>query len=100
MISRDSLKQKLDICPDESLQQVADFLEFLAFRHEKTIDLDPLADDTPKSEMLSDFRQAWHEAMTGQGIPVRQLWAELEAQDSLDDTIDPRSSLQTLHSQF
>jgi hypothetical protein len=83
MISRDSLKQKLDICPDEYLQQVADFLESLMFRSEKTID--PLADDTPKSEVLTDFRQAWDEAMTGQGIPVRQLWAELEAQDSLDD---------------
>jgi hypothetical protein len=85
MISRDSLKQKLDICPDEYLQQVADFLESLMFRSENTIALDRLADDTPKSEVLTDFRQAWHEAMTGQGIPVRQLWAELEAQDSLDD---------------
>ncbi len=85
MISRDSLKQKLDICPDEYLQQVADFLESLMFRSEKTIEIDPLADDTPKSEVLTDFRQAWHEAMTGQGIPARQLWAELEAQDSLDD---------------
>ena len=85
MISRDSLKQKLDSCSDESLQQVADFLEFLAFRHEKAIALDRLAEDTPKSEVLADFRQAWHEAMTGQGIPVRQLWAELEEQDSIDD---------------
>jgi hypothetical protein len=78
MISRDSLKQKLDICPDEYLQQVADFLESLMFCGEKTIALDRLADDTPKSEVLTDFRQAWHEAMTGQGIPVRQLWAEEE----------------------
>lgn len=85
MISRDSLKQKLDICPDEYLQQVADFLESLMFRGENPIEIDRLADDTPKSEVLNDFRQAWHEAMTGQGIPVRQLWAELEAQDSLDD---------------
>jgi hypothetical protein len=41
MISRDSLKQKLDICPDEYLQQVADFLESLMFRSEKTIDRRP-----------------------------------------------------------
>ena len=42
------------------------------------------SNDTSKAEVLADFRQAWHEAMTGQGIPVRQLWEELE-QDSLND---------------
>ena len=91
MITRDSLKQKLDSCPDEQLQQIADFLEFLTFRRGAT--MVPVSEDftnngdsndTPKVEVLADFRQAWHEAMMGQGIPVRQLWAELE-QDSLDD---------------
>lgn len=91
MITRDSLKQKLDSCPDEQLQQIADFLEFLTFRQESTttpvsgdFTHDGDSDNTPKAEVLADFRQAWHEAMTGQGIPVRQLWAEL-GQNSLDD---------------
>ena len=91
MITRDSLKQKLDSCPDEQLQQIADFLEFLTFRQESTMvpvledfTNDGDSNDTPKVEVLADFRQAWHETMTGQGIPVRQLWEELE-QDSLDD---------------
>lgn len=34
--------------------------------------------DQPKEAILEDFRQAWHEAMTGQTIPVAQLWAGLE----------------------
>ena len=91
MITRDSLKQKLDSCPDEQLQQIADFLEFLTFRRGATMvpvledfTNDGDSNDTPKVEVLADFRQAWHETMTGQGIPVRQLWEELE-QDSLDD---------------
>lgn len=91
MITRDSLKQKLDSCPDEQLQQIADFLEFLTFRRGATMvpvledfTNDGDSNDTPKVEVLADFRQAWHEAMTGQGIPVRQLWEELE-QDSLND---------------
>lgn len=91
MITRDSLKQKLDSCPDEQLQQIADFLEFLTFRQESTMipvledsTNDGDSNDTSKAEVLADFRQAWHEAMTGQGIPVRQLWEELE-QDSLND---------------
>jgi hypothetical protein len=36
------------------------------------------AEDTPKAQVLADFRQAWQESKTGQGIPVAQLWAQLE----------------------
>lgn len=35
-------------------------------------------EDKPKEAILEDFRQAWHEALTGQTIPVAQLWKELE----------------------
>lgn len=35
-------------------------------------------DDKPKEEILEDFRQAWHEAMTGKTIPVSQLWQGIE----------------------
>ncbi|MEC4819400.1 MAG: hypothetical protein SAK29_39945 [Scytonema sp. PMC 1069.18] len=35
-------------------------------------------DDNSKEAILEDFRQAWHEAMTGQTIPVAQVWEGLE----------------------
>lgn len=35
-------------------------------------------DDSSQAEVLADFRQAWHEAMTGQTISVAQLWEGLE----------------------
>lgn len=35
-------------------------------------------DEASHEEILSDFRQAWHEAMTGQTIPIAQLWEEIE----------------------
>ncbi|QKQ77571.1 hypothetical protein [Nostoc sp. TCL240-02] len=35
-------------------------------------------DETSQAEVLADFRQAWHEAMTEQTIPVAQLWEGLE----------------------
>jgi len=35
-------------------------------------------DEPSKEEILADFRQAWHEAMTGQTIPVFQLWEDIE----------------------
>ena len=30
------------------------------------------------NDLSADFRQAWHEAMTGQTIPVSELWEESE----------------------
>ncbi|MBO1351766.1 MAG: hypothetical protein EBE86_032335 [Hormoscilla sp. GUM202] len=35
-------------------------------------------DDEPKAQILDDFRQAWHEAMTGQTIPVARLWEGID----------------------
>ena len=70
MTTREALKQQLDTCTEEQLQQIASFMELL-----KPSDL---PDETPKAQVLEDFRQAWHEAMTGQGIPIAQLWQELE----------------------
>ncbi|MGG6266569.1 type II toxin-antitoxin system RelN family antitoxin [Leptolyngbya sp. AN03gr2] len=31
-----------------------------------------------KAEILTNFRQAWHEAMTGQTAPVSQIWEGIE----------------------
>jgi hypothetical protein len=76
MISRETLKQQLGTFTDDDLRQIADFMEFLNFRAQKETP-PPQPEDTPKAQVLSDFRQAWHEAMTDQGIPVSQLWAEL-----------------------
>lgn len=35
-------------------------------------------DDKSEEVILEDFRQAWHEAMTGQTIPITQVWEGLE----------------------
>lgn len=35
-------------------------------------------DEPTKEALLEDFRQAWHEAMTGKTIPVSQLWEGLD----------------------
>jgi hypothetical protein len=40
-------------------------------------DVKPLAENPANKEVIEDFRQAWHEAMTGQTIPVSQLWEEM-----------------------
>ncbi|NEU73094.1 hypothetical protein PI95_011115 [Hassallia byssoidea VB512170] len=35
-------------------------------------------EDKSKEAIIEDFRQAWHEAMTGQTISVAQLWEGIE----------------------
>ncbi|MBW4599505.1 MAG: hypothetical protein KME29_07790 [Calothrix sp. FI2-JRJ7] len=35
-------------------------------------------EDQTKEAVLEDFRQAWHEAMTGKTIPASQLWEGIE----------------------
>lgn len=39
---------------------------------------EPELDQASKDEILADFRQAWHEAMTGQTVPVSQIWEGIE----------------------
>jgi hypothetical protein len=40
---------------------------------------DPEAEaDESKETILADFRQAWHEAMTGQTVPASQIWEGIE----------------------
>ncbi len=39
---------------------------------------DPEVEEQSQAELLQDLKQAWHEAMTGQTIPVSQLWERLE----------------------
>ena len=35
-------------------------------------------DEPTKEEILNDFRQAWHEAMTDKTIPIAELWEGIE----------------------
>lgn len=41
-------------------------------------EIDEDEDDQTKEEILENFRQAWHEAMTGKTIPVSQIWEGIE----------------------
>jgi hypothetical protein len=35
-------------------------------------------EDESKETILADFRQAWHEAITGQTVPASQIWEGIE----------------------
>ncbi|MEG4321706.1 MULTISPECIES: hypothetical protein [unclassified Microcoleus] len=48
-------------------------------------------DEQSNQAILADFRQAWHEAMTGKTIPVSQIWEGIE---------DGRSTREALPADF
>lgn len=35
-------------------------------------------EEESKAEVLQNFQQAWHEAMTGKTIPIAQVWEGIE----------------------
>ena len=53
-------------------------VEVIVLISEKTDPDDRNLDHKSQAEVLADFQQSWHEAITGQTIPVTQLWEELE----------------------
>ncbi len=48
-------------------------------------------DNQSQSEILADFRQAWHEAMTGKTIPIARVWEDIEIQSV--KPLNPRNNL-------
>jgi hypothetical protein len=38
----------------------------------------PEIEGESKAEILTDLRQAWHEAMTGQTVPASRIWAGID----------------------
>jgi hypothetical protein len=39
-------------------------------------------EEPTKQEIIDDFRQSWHEAMTGQTIPISEVWEQLANDES------------------
>ena len=75
------LKRSLDRQIDHALESYTgdDELILDEIKNHRLIpqEVEPLAENSAKEEVIEDFRQAWHEAMTGQTIPVSQLWEEM-----------------------
>jgi Arc/MetJ-type ribon-helix-helix transcriptional regulator len=44
---------------------------------------DDIIDDPEEDaiDLEANFREAWHQAMTGQTRPIEELWAELDRED-------------------
>lgn len=42
---------------------------------------DYLMEDTPDEKIIADFKEAWHEAMTGQVYPIEDLLSRLREED-------------------
>jgi len=75
------LRRSLDRQIDHALESYTgdDELILDEIKNHRSIseEVKPLTENSAKEEIIQDFRQAWHEAMTGQTIPVSQLWEEM-----------------------
>ncbi|MCL1469233.1 hypothetical protein [Argonema antarcticum] len=60
-----------------SQDELAEFVEWLNKFQESQWDKQ-IEKDKTKEEIIKDFRQAWHEAMNGQTIPVAKIWEGLD----------------------
>lgn len=61
---------KMPISLQEELLHYAEYLQE-KYNQKKATNYDA-------TDVKSDFRTAWYEGMTGQTIPVSQLWEDLE----------------------
>lgn len=67
------------LCVDEPLELEQDSrVEVIVLIPEVTEINEINEEEQPKETILADFRQAWHEAMTGKTIPVAQIWEGID----------------------
>ena len=70
-----SINEQGQIFLDQPLVNVDGPVEVIVLIAEED---DSEKDLVSKEEILTNFRQAWHEAMTGQTIPVSQIWEGID----------------------
>jgi hypothetical protein len=66
---------------ERGYDNATDYVLALIEADEETDDyIDDLEEDAVDLE--ANFREAWHQAMTGQVRPIEELWAELDREDA------------------
>ena len=68
-ITKDQVFKLIDQLSDQEQQEVLEYL-----RDKTNLD----ADDTPDEVVIEDIRQGFKEALTGQTIPLSQMWEGIE----------------------
>jgi hypothetical protein len=59
--------------PESLQEELLHYAEYLQEKYNQSS-----INNSNDSDVIKDFRISWHEAMTGQTIPVNQLWEDLE----------------------
>lgn len=66
--------ETLDKMPISLQEELLHYAEYLQEKYNRSNMTQLNGNDV----VVNDFRISWHEAMTGQTIPVSQLWEDLE----------------------
>lgn len=59
--------------PESLQEELLHYAEYLQEKYNRS-----KATESDNNDVINNFRISWHEAMTGQTIPVSQLWEGLE----------------------
>jgi predicted translin family RNA/ssDNA-binding protein len=83
MNTRELLKQQLDLCEEEDLEQIARFMEFLQFRHANDLIMADSPDENYRQEWVEEVRAKIDVAAAqldrGEGIDGETAIAQLRA---------------------
>jgi hypothetical protein len=79
-IPDERLKQIEALARERGYDNATDYVLALIDADEEAEDIidDPEEDAV---DLEANFREAWHQAMTGQTRPIEELWAELDRED-------------------
>jgi len=79
-LPEERLKQIEALARERGYGNATDYVLALIEADEETSDVidDPEEDAI---DLEANFREAWHQAMTGQTRPIEELWAELDRED-------------------
>jgi hypothetical protein len=67
--------QRLQMEAETQQVSIADLVRELIEDYVELLDEEEI-EDTPDEKVIADFKEAWHQAMTGQTFPIEKLFAE------------------------
>ena len=76
--------EEMNDLPDDLQQQVLKFVTTLKQEHLQPSDAALIAEsesyETPTEKVIESLRQGFHEAFTGQTLPLAQMWDGIDAE--------------------
>jgi hypothetical protein len=74
MTNREKLIEEINQSPDFVVEELLDFLLFIKSRRNQ------VEDDVISESAAESFRQGWHDVVSGNTLPISELWEGIDAE--------------------